>query len=53
MLYQEAQGVGLNDLSSTFMSSVTPAKTMQIDSVVGNLKSKNKQQTKPETAYFW
>lgn len=45
MGYQEVQGLGLNNLYSPFMSSVTLSKSMQIDSVVGKLK-KQKLATK-------
>lgn len=44
-------GAGLN-LYSPFMSSVTLSKSMQIDSVVGKLKSKNKQQNKTRNNLF-
>lgn len=52
MGYQEVQGLGLNNLYSPFMSSVTLSKSMQIDSVVGKLKSKNKQQNKTRNNLF-
>lgn len=52
MGYQEVQGLGLHSLYSPFMSSVTLSKSMQIDSVVGKLKSKNKQQNKTRNNLF-